>query len=248
VGTQALRIANGAKHFGATAALTDVDLQIRTGEFLAVLGPSGSGKSTLLRICAGLDTLSAGTLTWSGDGTRPRTGVVFQQPLLMPWLTVAGNVAFARRFTAQRHGFDANYAARLITRFGLDHLAARYPDELSGGQAQRVAILRAVATRPQLLLLDEPFSALDPAIRADLVGWLRELARELAEASGATGGSGVTVVLVTHDVDEALSLAQRIVLLDGGRVRADWAVGSDGTPTRNEILDQYRTDTAVEVP
>lgn len=238
MGTHALRIANGGKHFGAEPALTGIDLQIRTGEFLAVLGPSGSGKSTLLRICAGLDDLSSGTLTWSGNGSRPRTGVVFQQPLLMPWLSVADNVAFARRFTAQRSGFDAEDAAKLITRFGLDHLAARYPDELSGGQAQRVAILRAVATRPQLLLLDEPFSALDPAARTDLVGWLRELAREL----------DVTVVLVTHDVDEALSLAQRIVLLDGGRIRADWTVGSDGTPTRGEILAQYRADAAVEVP
>lgn len=238
MGTHALRIANGGKHFGTEPALTGIDLQIRTGEFLAVLGPSGSGKSTLLRICAGLDDLSSGTLTWSGDGSRPRTGVVFQQPLLMPWLSVADNVAFARRFAAQRSGFDAEDAAKLITRFGLDHLAARYPDELSGGQAQRVAILRAVATRPQLLLLDEPFSALDPATRTDLVGWLRELAREL----------DVTVVLVTHDVDEALSLAQRIVLLDGGRIRADWTVGSDGTPTRGEVLAKYRADAAVEVP
>ncbi|CDO28007.1 nitrate ABC transporter ATP-binding protein [Mycobacterium vulneris] len=237
MGTHALRIAHGTRNFGGAPALTDLDLQIRTGEFLAVLGPSGSGKSTLLRICAGLDDLSSGTLTWSGDGSRPRTGVVFQQPLLMPWLSVADNVAFARRFAAQRSGFDADDAAKLITRFGLDHLAARYPDELSGGQAQRVAILRAVATRPQLLLLDEPFSALDPATRTDLVGWLRELAREL----------DVTVVLVTHDVDEALSLAQRIVLLDGGRIRADWTVGSDGTPTRGEILAQYRADAAVEV-
>lgn len=238
MGTHALRIANGTKHFGAATALVDVDLQIRNGEFLAVLGRSGSGKSTLLQICAGLDTLSTGTLDWSGAGIRPRTGVVFQQPLLMPWLTVAGNVAFARRFAAQREGFDAAHAAELITRFGLDHLADRYPDELSGGQAQRVAILRAVATRPQLLLLDEPFSALDPATRADLVGWLRELTGVL---------DNVTVVLVTHDVDEALALAQRIVLLDEGRIRADWTVDGDGAPTRSEILDHYRTDAAVQI-
>ncbi len=237
MGTHALRIANGTKSFGNAHALNQIDLQIRTGEFVAVLGRSGSGKSTLLRICAGLDTLNSGTLTWSGDGSRPRTGVVFQQPLLMPWLTVAGNVAFARRFSAQREGFDSGHAAELLTRFGLDHLAARYPDELSGGQAQRVAILRAVATRPQLLLLDEPFSALDPATRTDLVGWLRDLGRAL----------DITVVLVTHDVDEALSLAQRIVLLDDGRIRADWTVGSDGSPTRGEVLEQY-SDTAVEVP
>jgi sulfate transport system ATP-binding protein len=237
VGTDALRINNGTRTFGGTDALTGIDLQIRTGEFLAVLGRSGSGKSTLLRICAGLDALTTGTLTWVGDGTRPRTGVVFQQPLLMPWLTVAGNVAYARRFAAQRSGFDADHAAELLTRFGLDHLSGRYPDELSGGQAQRVAILRAVATRPQLLLLDEPFSALDPATRTDLVGWLRALAGEL----------GITVVLVTHDVDEALALAQRIVLLDEGRIRADWAVGSDGTPTRGEILDQYQAEHAADV-
>lgn len=236
MGTHALRITNGTKNFGAATALADIDLPICTGEFLAVLGRSGSGKSTLLRICAGLETLSAGTLTWSGDGTRPRTGVVFQQPLLMPWLTVSGNVAFARRFAAQRAGFDADHAAELLTRFGLDHLADRYPDQLSGGQAQRVAILRAAATRPQLLLLDEPFSALDPATRTDLVGWLGEVARTLDS----------TVVLVTHDVDEALALAQRIVLLDAGRIRADWTVDSAGAPTRAEILDLYRTD-AVEL-
>lgn len=236
MGTHTLRITNGTKHFGAATALADIDLPISTGEFLAVLGRSGSGKSTLLRICAGLETLSAGTLTWSGDGTRPRTGVVFQQPLLMPWLTVSGNVAFARRFAAQRAGFDADHAAELLTRFGLDHLADRYPDQLSGGQAQRVAILRAAATRPQLLLLDEPFSALDPATRTDLVGWLRDVTRTLHS----------TVVLVTHDVDEALALAQRIVLLDAGRIRADWTVDNDVAPTRSEILDLYRTD-AVEL-
>jgi sulfate transport system ATP-binding protein len=237
VGTDALRISNGAKRFGDTAALSGIDLHIHAGEFLAVLGRSGSGKSTLLRICAGLDALSTGTLTWPGDGNRPRTGVVFQQPLLMPWLTVGDNVAFARRFGAQRAGFDAGHAARLLNRFGLDQLADRYPDELSGGQAQRVAILRAVATRPQLLLLDEPFSALDPATRADLVGWLRDLAAEL---------DSTTVVLVTHDVDEALSLARRIVLLDDGRIRADWTVEADGTPSRAEILDQYRADSTVQ--
>ncbi len=235
MGTDTLRISRGRKHFGTTAALSDIDLHIHAGEFLAVLGRSGSGKSTLLRICAGLDTLSSGTLTWPGDGNRPRTGVVFQQPLLMPWLTVGGNVSFARRFGAQRAAFDADHAARLLNRFGLDQLADRYPDELSGGQAQRVAILRAVATRPQLLLLDEPFSALDPATRTDLVGWLRDLAAELGN---------VTVVLVTHDVDEALSLARRIVLLDDGHIRADWIVDG-GTPTRAEILDQFRTDSTV---
>lgn len=238
MGTEAIRIINGTKQFGATTALTDVDLTVRAGEFVAVLGRSGSGKSTLLRVLAGLETLSSGTLAWSGAGDRPRTGVVFQQPSLMPWLTVGENVAFAKRFAAQRGGFDAEHAKGLITRFGLDRLAQRYPDELSGGQAQRVAILRAVATKPELFLLDEPFSALDPATRIDLRGWLGGVAREL---------TGTTVVLITHDVDEALELAQRIVLFEDGRVRADWDLTGAQAPGRDEILAHYHPSAAAEV-
>ena len=119
-----------------------------------------------------------------------------------------------------------------MRRFGVDGLADRYPDQLSGGQAQRVAILRAVATRPQVLLLDEPFSALDPATRADLQQWLTTLTTEL----------GVTVLLVTHDVEEALALAQRVVLLaDGGRIQRQWRLGeADRSGLRDEILSHYR--------
>jgi ABC-type nitrate/sulfonate/bicarbonate transport system ATPase subunit len=237
VGTRALRITSGTRHFTGATALYEVDLEVHAGEFLAVLGRSGSGKSSLLRIIAGLDTLTSGTITWDGDGNRPRTGVVFQQPALMPWLSVVENVGFARRFAAQRGAFDADYAAELMARFGLEALTRRFPDELSGGQAQRVAILRAVATRPRLLLLDEPFSALDPATRRDLQGWLGEVAGEL----------DVTVVLVTHDVDEALALAQRIVLLDGGGIVRDWTLTESGAPTRAEIVDHYRTED-IEVP
>ena len=169
-------------------------------------------RSTLLRVLAGLDTLTGGDIVWPADGIRPRTGVVFQQPLLMPWLNVSENIMFATRFAAQRGDFDRSYPAELTTRFGLKDLADRYPDQLSGGQAQRVAVLRAVAAQPRLLLLDEPFSALDPATRADLQGWLGELAAAL----------DVTVVLVTHDVDEALRLADRVVLLSNGRIRSQW--------------------------
>lgn len=236
MGTRALRITSGTRQFGGSTALADIDLEVRSGEFLAVLGRSGSGKSTLLRIIAGLDTLTAGSVSWDVQGSRPRTGVVFQQPALMPWLTVTENIGFASRFAAQGGAVDNGHVTELTTRFGLDALARRYPDELSGGQAQRVAILRAVATRPSLLLLDEPFSALDPATRLDLQGWLAELARELE----------VTVVLVTHDVDEALALARRIVLLDDGRIRDDWTLGGQGGPTRAEIIDRYRTE-EVEV-
>ncbi|MGW4120485.1 ABC transporter ATP-binding protein [Nocardia sp. NPDC004711] len=214
--------------------LDNVSISIDRGEFLAVLGPSGSGKSTLLRILAGLENLTAGTVSWSADGARPRTGVVFQQSLLLPWLTVIENISVARRFAAHRHEFDHRYPETLLRRFGLDGLADRYPSELSGGQAQRVAVLRAVATRPRLLLLDEPFSALDPATRIDLRQWLAELVAELA----------ATVVLITHDVDEAIALSDRIVLLDRGSVRREWRdVRTGDTPAlRDDILHQYHPD------
>jgi len=232
VGTEAVRITAGTKRFGDSVVLDGIDLAIESGEFVAVLGRSGSGKSTLLRVLAGLESLSSGTVSWPAGGERPHIGVVFQDALLLPWLSVQGNVSYARRFAQRRKGFDADYVAELMRRFGVDGLADRYPDQLSGGQAQRVAILRAVATRPQLLLLDEPFSALDPATRADLQQWLTTLTTEL----------GVTVLLVTHDVEEALSLAQRVVLLaDGGRIQRQWRLEeADQSGLRDEILSHYR--------
>ncbi|ORV50270.1 nitrate ABC transporter ATP-binding protein [Mycolicibacter engbaekii] len=237
MGTESVRVTQGSKRFGSVAVLRNIDFSVGDGEFVAVLGASGSGKSTLLRVLAGLETLDGGTVTWHSAGNRPRTGVVFQRPLLMPWLSVADNVTYARRFAAHRAEFDQARAAELMARFGVDQLADRYPDQLSGGQAQRVAILRAVATNPRLLLLDEPFSALDPTTRTDLQGWLGQLAAELR----------VTVVLVTHDVDEALRLAERIVLLGAdGQLRDEWTVGT-GTPdrlavVRQEILARYDAD------
>lgn len=232
MGTEAVRITAGTKKFGDSVVLDGIDLAIESGEFVAVLGRSGSGKSTLLRVLAGLESLTSGTVSWPAGGERPHIGVVFQDALLLPWLTVQGNVSYARRFSHRRKGFDADYAAELMRRFGVDGLADRYPDQLSGGQAQRVAILRAVATRPQLLLLDEPFSALDPATRADLQQWLTTLTTEL----------GVTVLLVTHDVEEALTLAQRVVLLaDGGRIQRQWHLEeTDQSGLRDEILSHYR--------
>jgi ABC-type nitrate/sulfonate/bicarbonate transport system ATPase subunit len=236
VATGTVRIVDGHKHFGTGShALASIDLTIDDGDFLAILGRSGSGKSTLLRVIAGLEELTSGTVEWStGNGVaRPHTGVVFQQPLLMPWLTAGENVVFAGRFAANRKSFEPEYAQELLQRFDLGRVADQYPDQLSGGQAQRISIIRAVATRPRLLLLDEPFSALDPAIRGDLRTWLADVAAEI----------GVTVVLVTHDVDEALQLASRIVLLGAdGRIRREWRPGSDGPngELREEILSHYR--------
>lgn len=232
MGAGTVRIIGGHKRFdGGSHALSDIDLTIDDGDFLAILGRSGSGKSTLLRVIAGLETLTSGTVEWTnGSGqARPRTGVVFQQALLMPWLIAGENVMLAGRFAAHRESFQREYAEELLRRFDLERVADRYPDQLSGGQAQRVAIIRAAATRPRLLLLDEPFSALDPAIRGDLQSWLAHLAAEL----------GVTVVLVTHDVDEALRLASRVVLLGpDGRIRREWQPGD--SQLRQEILDHYR--------
>lgn len=241
--TSTVRIIAGCKRFDASAnVLNNIDLAIDDGDFLAVLGRSGSGKSTLLRVIAGLEKLTSGTVEWNTDGTaaRPRTGVVFQQPLLMPWLTAGENVSFAGRLAAHRKSFVADYAEGLLQRFDLQAVADRYPDQLSGGQAQRIAVIRAVATQPRLLLLDEPFSALDPAIRADLQQWLANLATEL----------GVTVVLVTHDVDEAMLLANRIVLLGAdGRIGKEWrsrdntvnaAAHADHGLLRQQILDHFR--------
>lgn len=235
-----LTVEHGTKKFGDHLVLDSVDIEVERGEFLAVLGPSGSGKSTLLRVVAGLESLTSGSVSWSADGGRPRTGVVFQQSLLLPWLTVIENISLAKRFTAHRDEFDDAYPMTLLRRFGLDGLAGRHPDELSGGQAQRVAVLRAAATRPRLLLLDEPFSALDPATRIDLQQWLSELVAELA----------ATVVLITHDVEEAIALSDRIVLLDHGRIRREWRdvrTGGDTPALRDDILQQYHPD-EVAVP
>lgn len=239
MGTVSVRISNGYKSFAGrnTPVLNGVNLDIATGEFLVVLGSSGSGKSTLLRIVAGLDHLDRGTVDWldPGSDNRPHTGVVFQQPFLMPWLTVRDNIAFGGRFAAHRERFDTAYADSLLERFGLSELAGYHPEQLSGGQAQRIAVIRAVAVRPRLLLLDEPFSALDPATRADLRSWLGELARDL----------GFTTVLVTHDIDEALELGDRIALFGrSGAVQQEWQI-TDLLPgqrdlLRAEILAHYR--------
>ncbi|MGX6509186.1 ABC transporter ATP-binding protein [Rhodococcus sp. SJ-2] len=239
MGTLEVRVAGAYKSFAGRRepVLQGLDLDVPTGEFLVLLGSSGSGKSTLLRIIAGLDHLDRGEIDWpSADGdTRPHTGVVFQQPYLMPWLTVRDNIAFGGRFKNHRERFDITYADELLARFGLSGLAGYYPDQLSGGQAQRIAVIRAVAVRPRLLLLDEPFSALDPATRSDLQSWLGELARELA----------FTTVLVTHDIDEALRLADRIALFGrGGTVRQQWRIADvnqdERAPLRTEILEHYR--------
>ncbi|PTR23481.1 sulfate transport system ATP-binding protein/sulfonate transport system ATP-binding protein [Rhodococcus sp. OK519] len=246
MGTFAVSVAQGRRSFHGRRrpVLDGVNLDVERGEMLAIVGSSGSGKSTLLRIIAGLDALDSGTIQWdgeTGDG-RPRTGVVFQKPLLLPWLTVRENIHLGGRFTANADVFDPAYADGLLDRFGLAEVVDSFPDELSGGQAQRVAVIRAVSIKPRLLLLDEPFSALDPAIRGDLQHWLAGVAEEL----------GCTTILVTHDIDEAVNLGHRIVLIgEGGTVRREWDCSSSAADTealRGDILSAYRTSALVGAP
>jgi ABC-type nitrate/sulfonate/bicarbonate transport system ATPase subunit len=249
MGTVAFRVTGGARVYptptGPLPAFRDLDLEVTRGEVLALLGPSGCGKSTLLRIVAGLDQLTAGELEVPRhpDG-RPAAGIVFQDAHLLPWLSVRDNVALGLRYRANRH-VDVDEVDRLLEVLGLTGLADAAPRELSGGQAQRVAIARTVLTAPPLLLLDEPFAALDPLTRRSLQDWLREV-RDLLD---------LTVVLVTHDVDEALHLGDRVVLLRGGtRGLVDtWEVAGlhrDDTAlatARAALLDRYADDEAAEL-
>lgn len=209
-------------------ALDGVDLTLHRGETLAVLGPSGSGKSTLLRAIAGLETLDEGTIEFGDPDAR--LAVVFQSPALFPWLSVRRNVALGGRYRRNRDRFDEERVGELLEVLGLGQLAHTPVQELSGGQAQRVSVGRALAVRPDVLLLDEPFSALDPATREDLQQWLRQLTTDL----------GLTVFLVTHDVAEAMSLGDRIGFFAGPRgFRRQWVPSRDAT-TAEQILATYR--------
>ena len=186
---------------GARAVLENVQLNIAAGEIVAVLGPSGCGKSTLLRLIAGLDQPSAGSVRLGErvvDGIDPRCAVMFQEPRLFPWQTVAANIALGAR---RKPG--AATSGHYLSLVGLDEFASAFPHQLSGGMAQRVALARALIGQPEVLLLDEPFAALDAFTRMQMQDLLAEACRTVQP----------TVVMVTHDVDEALYLADRIVIL-----------------------------------
>ena len=194
----------GKTYANGVRAVDGVSLEVGPGEILAIVGGSGCGKSTLLRAISGLDTPSQGRVVLDDiaiAAPHEKIGIIFQEPRLLPWLSVAGNVGFGleRRRKAERDELVANALARV----GLTEKAGMWPRELSGGQAQRVAIARALVPRPQVLLLDEPFSALDAFTRADLQDHLLDLWAD----------SRPTLVLVTHDVDEAVVLADRVMVM-----------------------------------
>jgi sulfate/thiosulfate transport system ATP-binding protein len=226
-------VQNVSKYFGSFKALDDVSLKIRTGELIALLGPSGSGKTTLLRIIAGLEWPDSGAVRFDGEDALSLTvkerdvGFVFQHYALFRHMTVYENIAFGLR-VRPRNERKPEFAIKqkveeLLHLVQIGSLAGRYPSQLSGGQRQRVALARALAIEPRVLLLDEPFGALDAKVRKDLRRWLRNLHSELH----------VTSILVTHDQEEALEVSDRVVVMGQGKIE------QVGTPS--EVYDSPAT-------
>ncbi len=231
---------NLTKTFGAYTALADVSLEIPTGKLVALLGPSGSGKTTLLRIIAGLEFADTGSgrIDFHGSDVtdvpagKRGVGFVFQHYALFKHMTVAENIAFGltvrpRRERPDRAAIDAR-VKELLKLIQLDDLGARYPAQLSGGQRQRIALARALAVQPKVLLLDEPFGALDARVRKELRRWLRHFQREI----------GVTTLFVTHDQEEALELADEVIVMNNAKIE------QVGTP--QEVYDRPASPFVIE--
>ncbi|CAN7365457.1 sulfate ABC transporter ATP-binding protein [Trinickia sp. LjRoot230] len=216
-----ITVRNLQKRFGAFTALDGISLQFERGELAALIGPSGCGKTTLLRVIAGLEAADAGDIVLNGrnvaalDARERQVGFVFQHYALFRHMTVFENIAFGLRVKSRRERPSATAIRakvhELLELIQLPQLGGRYPVELSGGQRQRVALARALAVEPSVLLLDEPFGALDAKVRKELRDWLRRLHDELA----------ITTIFVTHDQDEALDVADRIVVLNHGRIEQE---------------------------
>jgi sulfate transport system ATP-binding protein len=232
-----IQVTHLTKRYGAFCALDDVSFTVQQGELLALLGPSGGGKTTLLRIIAGLERPDEGSVLFDGDDAVRRdpkdrgVGFVFQHYALFRHMTVFENVAFGLRVRprAQRPPEEEirRRVGDLLSLVQLDYLGTRYPSQLSGGQRQRVALARALAVEPRVLLLDEPFGALDAKVRQELRRWLRRLHAEIH----------LTSVFVTHDQEEALELAHRVVIINEGRIE------QDGTP--EEVVEHPATPFVV---
>lgn len=198
---------------GTVEALRDISFKVHEGELMSIVGPSGSGKSTLIRIIAGLETLSCGSAKLDGnaiDSPGPGRGMVFQSYSLFPWLTVEQNVAFGPQTLGSSKNDAINEAQHWIQIVGLDGFEKAYPHQLSGGMRQRVGIARALANKPRILLMDEPFGALDAQTRAQMQAYLLQIRRTI----------DVTILFITHDLDEAVYLSDRVLALDAnpGRV------------------------------
>lgn len=221
--------------------LQNFSLSLKPSEVVAILGPSGVGKSSLLRVLAGLQKADHGTVRFRGEdlrGPHPRSSFVFQDPSLLPWLSLEENVTFGLDFKHQPQIGKAEKQKRVLSAIeevGLLAARGRYPAELSGGMAQRTALARSLTRQPEILLLDEPFSALDEITRADMQTLLQRI----------TARHGTAAILVTHDIDEAMILADRIVLLGGSPASAvgEWPIAEDhprdpSTPTLAQLRPQ----------
>ena len=209
-----VELRNVNKSFGDFQASKDITFGIEKGRLIGLLGPSGSGKTTILRMLAGLETADSGEIIIDGTvvndipASRRGVGFVFQNYALFRYMTVFENIAFGLRVQKWRKSEIKERVQEMIHLVGLDGLEKRYPNQLSGGQRQRVAFARALAPKPQLLLLDEPFAAVDAKVRKELRGWLREMITAV----------GVTSIFVTHDQDEAIQVADEIIITNLGRI------------------------------
>lgn len=213
-----ISVENVSKAFGSFQALQNISVEIESGELIALLGPSGSGKTSLLRIIAGLESLDEGSILFDGHNitqVNPKernVGFVFQHYALFRHMTVFDNVAYGLKVRPRKHRPSKETIKQkvneLLSLVKLENFADRYPSQLSGGQRQRVALARALAVEPKVLLLDEPFGALDAKVRKELRRWLRKLHDEYH----------ITSIFVTHDQEEALDVADRIIVMNGGKI------------------------------
>ena len=226
----AIELERVAVHFGSYCALEEVTLTVAAGEFAAIVGPTGCGKSSILNLVAGLLRPTAGTVRSNGDavgGVNGRASYMFQSEVLFPWKTAVENVALGPLLAGRGRRQAAEEAREWIARVGLSGLETRYPRELSGGQKRRLAMAQALINRRPVLLMDEPFSALDAQTRALMENELLDLWHEL----------GATVLFVTHDLEEAIALSDRVLLVSAGpraRVRGDYRVD---LPRPRDVLE-----------
>lgn len=226
----AIRIDDLSKRFGELAAVDHVSFEVADGELVALLGPSGGGKSTILRLIAGLEDADSGTVELGGEKVNHlharlrQVGFVFQHYALFKHMTVAENIAFGLKVQGLERSEQLHRVDELLQLVGLGGLSGRYPHQLSGGQRQRVALARALAPQPRVLLLDEPFGAVDAKVREELRRWLRRLHDELH----------ATTLFVTHDQEEAFSVADRVIIINKGKLE------QQGTPL--QILDEPATE------
>ena len=240
-----IEVRNISKKFGRFPALKETTLEVRTGQLVALLGPSGSGKTTLLRIIAGLEFADTGKVLFHGDDVTRKSayqrgaGFVFQHYALFQHMTVADNIAFGLRVRPRKTRPSKteiqDRVQALLKRVQLESFGKRFPSQLSGGQRQRISLARALAIEPRVLLLDEPFGALDAKVRKEMRRWLREILDE----------TNLTSLFVTHDQEEAFDIADRVVVLSDGLIQQDGSPTEIRSNPANAFVNDFLGLTAV---